>query len=785
MSGSVNTDHGDPNDDRGGNNGAWLVPLVAVLAAPLVAISAIGTWFAFSYFRVRRSVLALGLLAYALVAVFFAPALVNLFVSSWIHTLPDMINQKLPVFNGILLFILQQAPLSLPLGVGLGLIYCSYRWFTRPAWEEYIFRATPWEMYQRRRNIDDIKHDRHGPLNGTTLGITHYGKKIVQTDNEARAHTLTVGASGTGKTTTLMSKARDAIRRGQGLIFIDLKGGQDVPEILSLFAKRYDRKFQHWLMQPRGEEYTGPAEGGPSFYDPLARGEATRRKDLLIASREWGSNAEYYKIQASDYLQVLFNVLIKNPNTNISTLADTVTLLNPKLLQERAIKGGLGQDPEYAVLMQGIDEMNDQKLSKGKLDAIESLRSQLNTILQSVAGTWLQVDPKHERDIDLFKAAHEGQIVVFSLDSSNYQELSGLVANLIIQDLKTITSELRADPAQKPVQVFIDEFSAIGSDNIVGLVNKSRDAYMPVTLSTQALADLKKVDPAFMEQMLDIINCFIIHRANTEDSAEVYAGLSGKVRRKKFRQSVEHSSHLFGLGRGRGSGTGTVEDVEEYKVMPNEVQELEMGNMIYISKSPQRLERVLVIPEDDAMTSNIQRATFNPTLEDVKRGKELVTVPLPSLAVADDVVEKEGEATMASPFPTDMERPSSITLEKAPVSSGPALNLNGKLSRPPAAPNPQRRPAPAPVPVRPRPEMPQRASETPPTPSAPRFPGKAPVAPAPRLEAAPVPVPVKPAPKPQRQVQAKPEPQRQREAKPEVLQPTTPKPPRKRDEFEF
>lgn len=775
MSGSVNTNLGDPNeDDRNGGNGAWLVPLVAFLAAPLVALSAIATWFTFSYFRVRRSVLALGLLLYVLIAAIFAPKIIGLFIASWTQTLPDIFRQEIPVVGGIFLFILQQAPLSLPLGVGLGLLYSSYRWLTRPVWEEYVFRATPWEIYLRRRNISDIKSDKNGPLNGTTLGITRYGHKIVQTDNEARAHTLTVGASGTGKTTTLMSKARDAIRRGQGLIFVDLKGGQDVPEILSLFAKRYDRSFQHWLMQPRGQEYTGPAEGGPSFYDPLARGEATRRKDLLIASREWGANAEYYKIQASDYLQVLFNVLIKNPNPNVSTLGDTVTLLNPNTLWERAIKGGLGQDPEYAVLMQGIDEMKDTKLSKGKLDAIESLRSQLNTLLQSVAGTWLQTDPKHERDIDLFKAAHEGQIVVFSLDSSNYPELSALVANLIIQDLKTITSELRADPAQKPVQVFIDEFSAIGSDNIVGLVNKSRDAYMPVTLSTQALADLRKVDPAFMDQMLDIINCFIIHRANTEDSAEVYAGLSGKVRRKKFRQSVEHSSALFGLGRGRGSGSGTVEDVEEYRVMPTEVQELNMGEHIYISKSPQRIERVLVIPEDDAMTSNIQRTAFNPTVADIKLGKEATLVHTPALA--DGVVEEEDEpqARMASPFPTDVERPA-LNMTKPPVAPERALNLNGGLRKPAVTPKPElpKAQAPEPEPI---------VAATPAFPSAPRFPkpsttATSPAQPAPLPEALTKRPVVKAAPK----VSPAPTPTLPQE----ILQPTTPKPPRRRDEFEF
>jgi len=773
MSGSTNPVGDSGRDEKESSNATWLLPLIALIAVPLLVLSAAATWLLFSVVHIRRSVIALALLAYALIASIFIVPIVNLFVSSWVHTMPDIFTQKVPVVGGVLLLVAQQAPLSLPLGVAAGLIYASYRWFNRPVWQTIKFRRTPWELYALRKNTRDIKNDQHGPENGTTLGVTDYGRKIVQTDKEASAHTLVVGASGSGKTTELMSKARDAVRRGHGLIFIDLKGGKDVPEILNLFAKRYDRKFRHWLIQDPTKPYAGPATG-PSYYDPIARGDATRRKDLLIAGRSWeGGNAEYFKIQASSYLQMLFNVQIAKPDRTVSTFADVVALLDPKALQTRAIP--LGKDPNYQLIVKDIDRLNDAKLSKGMMDAVDGLRSEFTTILHSSAGKWLQMDPAGEHQIDLFRAAHEGEIVVFSLDSSNYQELARLVANLIIQDLKTVTSELREDPVRKPVQIFVDEFSAIGSDNIIGLINKARDANMPVTFSTQALGDLRKVDPTFTDQVLGIINSFIIHRANTEDDAEVYAGLTNKVVRKKFRQAVEHSSNRIGLGRGKGTGAGTVEDVEEYRVLPKEIQDLKMGQNIYITKSPLRLERVNVIPEDDAMTSNFTRTQYAPTTQDIAAGLTATTVSMPILAngMVDEADETAPSMMSLRPLEDDTAFPTIISTEPQQRSS---LNLNLNKGFPAQRQEEQRpRAVPAAPPPATTPSVPVRPVAKPHPVAVPNRPVRA------------VPQPIKPAvpARPPVPLTAKPDVLADKTKSSNPIKPSTPKPPRRKDEFEF
>lgn len=590
-----------------------IIGAILLIATPLTLLSAFASYLAFAKLKIRMSVIFwFGLVPYLIGFAIFNEKAIELFSTSWRVTIPGIVEKTIPASSGVFQLLIQQAPISIPLGIIIGLGWAAYRWRTRPAWlAEPEFRLTPFEFYRKKKNIKDIKADKNSPYDGMTLGISkHEGKKIVQTYEESRAHTLVLGASGSGKTTTLMSRLRDSIKAGQGLVFIDLKGGPDIPDAVSKLATRYGKELIHWTMQPKGVPYDGPAKDGPAYYDPIARGEATRRKDLLIESREWSE--DYYKIEASSYLQKLFAVLVETPQKGISTLSDVVQLLNPKYLQERAIP--LGARAEYQDIVRSIDHLNDEKLDRGKAAAINGLGSQLETLLHSIAGPYLQLDPKGNNNINLREAAHKGDIIVFSLDSSNYGELASLVANLIIQDLKTVSSELRNDKADrdyKPFQVVIDEFQAIDSSNIIGFINKSRDAKMPVTLATQTLGDLRAVkdNPAFLDQLLGIVNSFIIHKTNQVNDAKIFAGLTGTVIRKKFNESVKYSTGL--INRGAASGQGSIQDVEETTIMPDQIQRLKQGEFIYVNLAANKIMQILCIPEEEDKVVEAKKITLD------------------------------------------------------------------------------------------------------------------------------------------------------------------------------
>ena len=65
---------------------------------------------------------------------------------------------------------------------------------------------------------------RDAGADGVTLGVDGDGRPVVLSDRQLSAHALIVGASGAGKSTTLLTILTDHIRRGRPVVAIDMKG---------------------------------------------------------------------------------------------------------------------------------------------------------------------------------------------------------------------------------------------------------------------------------------------------------------------------------------------------------------------------------------------------------------------------------------------------------------------------------------------------------------------------------------------------------------------------------
>lgn len=580
------------------------VGLLVFIVSPLTMLSMFGVYFAFSKLKIKLSVIfwCFFVPILLLVAIFWQFSLEN-FIQSFTQTVPKIFEtQNNPNFWYLLLAMLQQAPLAIPAGVLVGLFYSWTNYRNRPDWlEEPKYRLTPIQIWKKRKTIKDISLGRNNPTDGMTLGVSDEGKRLVQTYEESVGHTLIVGAVGSGKTRTIVSRIRDDVKNGQAICLIDLKGDPKLAQEVGDLAFRNDRPFYHFLMQPKQEEYHGPALNGPAHYDPIGRGDPTRRKDLLIATRNWSE--EHYKIQTSSILQLVMSVIVANPDPSVSTLTDVTRLLDPLELKKRSLP--LSGNPNYSDIIHQIDTLVDKKIDPNLKSAINGFASQLSVLLNSVAGPWLKKDPTNTNNIDLMRAALNQEVIVFTLDSSNYEDQSRLIANLIIQDLKTVSSELRRyqnGAGGQRMSIIVDEFSAIGSDNVLGLINKSRDARMPVTLSTQTLADLNQESHTLREQLLGIVNSYIIHRTNLYSDAEELASLAGKVTKKRLTENVSYTKGLF--GGGAGSGKGNIVDVEEYNISPGDIQKLKTLEFFYLNKNPMRFVKGKGVFENTDLIDN-------------------------------------------------------------------------------------------------------------------------------------------------------------------------------------
>lgn len=518
-------------------------------------------------------------------------------------------------------------PFDLMIG---GLLLGGYLWFLNyrtPQWKKPEPTASLLDRWRKRRNVASLQAAQIDSSDGATIGVDdRTGEPVTVDDTSLARHCLVVGGVGSGKTTTSKRILGNRIRRGQPVIAVDLKASLDLPEYLRAMAKRHNRPYYEWSLT------------GPLHYDPLRHGDPSRRKDLLIGSMEFGTgDSAIFKTVAEDYLQLAFKVgdLIPSP---LSTLEDVTSLLDPTALASRLSPYALVRPDLWQQAKEILDDADPVTRS-----GLRGLRLRLRNMATSVAGPYLSsppIDPstglpRTDLLLDLRKAVEEGAVVCFSIDSSNYEQIASSVAGLIIQDLKTLSSQMRHAGNSTPVQVFIDEFSSVDSVNILGLLAKSRDAGMPVMLATQSLADLMRNEPQFVDQVLDICGTFLVHRVNTFEAAERLALLAGKKITLKEQVGVEAFNSLMAGGRsiGTATGVGRISEEEVFVVDPTAVQQLGTGECYLIAKGKRaedQSQRLLVVPE---IPSRVAVALAKGA---GKPPAGLVTEPVQATAVADD-----------------------------------------------------------------------------------------------------------------------------------------------------
>lgn len=698
--------------ERPGPDSFWTrmaVYLAAAILLPISALTAGTAWILFHFARMRwwapAPVAALGLLW--MLATGGIADHISGHITSLANTFASIGGED-SVGSGLAAaipgYLWSQLPLGLFIGGTWATIALGWRWVRRPAWERREIR--PGLLLKRRykKTAAEIAAGVNPPSDGVTVGVaidlrdprfaagkpgTPYGERTVLTDAEGAGHCLVVGGSGSGKTQTMLVGARDVMQRGHGLVVVDCKGGPDVPAQIAEWAAEYDRDFYHWEMFDPRAGYEGPAEG-PGFYNPIGRGDPSRRKDLLLGSQAnaWQGEAEYYKSIIGDYLQTMFTVMDLVPAPpGVDTFKDVSAMLSPAALVARAANIPKDRYPDLALSLQHVAELGDRERS-----AISNMYARLNTLTASIAGQWLRFDPNKERDIDLVDIADRGAVVVFSLDSSNYEETTSLLAGLIVQDLKTVSSTLRESPAATPMHVYIDEFSAVDATNIYGLLAKARDARMPVTLATQALADLKRREPYFDAQVLGIVSSFLIHRANSEEDARIFSGLAGVDRRMVHRVATEGTTGAMGtVGAAAATGSGYLQDEEAYRVDPGVFQRLRQGQCVFIAKMPEDryVSPVQVVLEDHtAMHARTPAIQPDYRTRPAPRTSTAETFPYPGTLVTPSTTPNRAPAVEppTAPPPPPPARPTRPNLQAPP--KPPPASAGTEGARPAAAPVP-------------------------------------------------------------------------------------------------
>jgi conjugal transfer pilus assembly protein TraD len=406
------------------------------------------------------------------------------------------------------------------------------------------------------------------------LGVDERRRPVVLTEPQLATHGLIVGASGAGKSTTLLTILEDRIRRGRPMVAIDLKGSPAFARELGRAAVAAGRPFGLWTLD------------GPSHWNPVAHGNPTVLKDKLIAAERF--TEPHYQRAAERYVQTVFRVLAVAQPGRPARLDEVVALMDPQRLAwtlrdlDRSLAGGV------------LDYVAG--LTPDQHSAIRGLGTRLAVLTESEAGPFLlpAAPGTGGHTIDLGRTLEGPEVVLFSLNSNLYGKLAAQVGTLVVQDLTVAVGQrLAASGGAPPLQamVAIDEFSAVGSDNALALLARGREAGVAVLLATQELTDLDRAAPGFREQVLGIISLKLAHRQDVPASARMISDMIGT-------ELVWDTTHNVQSPLGRRSPSrGTRRQVERPQVHPNEIKTLNTGQAVMITKTPTaRTTRVQVTP---------------------------------------------------------------------------------------------------------------------------------------------------------------------------------------------
>ncbi len=417
-----------------------------------------------------------------------------------------------------------------------------------------------------------------GSSGATVLGRDGHGRPVILRDEQLAAHGLILGASGSGKTTTLLTILSDHIRRGRPVIAIDMKGSPAFTRQLEAAAVAAGRPFRLWTLD------------GPGRWNPLQHGNATELKDKLIATERF--TEPHYQRAAERYVQVALLALRELHPGVPPTLSEVVDAMEPARLLTLARELPFARTERIEQYVAG--------LTRDQLSAVRGLGTRLAIVSESHVGQFLEpaTGGRGENDtIDVRRAMERGEVVCFSLNSSSYGTLASQVGALVVQDLiAAVGGRLEAGsgwpvPPERQATLAIDEFSALGGPQVIGLVARSREAGMPLLLCTQEFADLERAAPGLRDQISGSTAVKLIHRQDVPASALTVAQMAGTVRRWEETQLT--GTLLSGAPTGRGSRRL----VEQYVVHPNEVKTLRTGEAVVISKTPRaRVAKVRVMP---------------------------------------------------------------------------------------------------------------------------------------------------------------------------------------------
>jgi len=473
------------------------------------------------------------------------------------------------------------------------------------------------------------------------------------------------GATGFGKTTDIVALVRGALEAPAAqplripLVYINLKPDPEVTEAMRRIAARAGRRFRHVSID------------GELGYNPIRHGTAgavsTRIIEVEDAAIDGGFSEPFHKANGQEllgYATKVLDELVAGGRTyerggrrlpwrrdlpHLHRIMRTKTLLGVS----HHLSGDLQLDlAEYA------EELNE---IPRKSESAEGMRARIGKMLSSTIGPLLR---EQGEGLNFEDSILAGDVVVMDLDSMQDAVAATSLANLAIKDLQAVLGHLGSqswnrtgDKITRMALIVVDEFSALGGDAVVDLLQRGRTNGAGVILATQDVGSVLETSQGLLTTILTNCNVQLVHVQS--ERAEDYAKSWGTAATLSETTQVFDDRTMLGTLTSK-SGQGSLRETREFVIHPDTLRKLAPGEIILATRDPWQQRRVLV-----------QRRMPEPLTAD-----ELQEAPLepPSTSEAPQgpqAADEPTETPSTAATPPRRRRPAPVAMEAQPRDSAP------------------------------------------------------------------------------------------------------------------
>jgi len=335
------------------------------------------------------------------------------------------------------------------------------------------------EIYSISRILNSFKKS-----NGILLGyirpfdrdtIKHNNRKLCINQTILSGGTMTSGANGSGKSTTIKAEMFQAIDNHQPVVFFDFKGEEEILDEIESVCNSKDVDY-----------YEFSARKCSFSYDPFKYLNDTGKIEALMNTKRWSTTGEdeHYKTSMKLVTQSLVNGYEHTSGSFIHGLY------------------------KYAV---------EYKPTLAEKDGYQTILKMLEILMTSRANEMFTLD-KEEINFRTDKQ----KVVCFSFISAN-KELANSMSAFILQDIMDRGTNEKFDPR---LLLCLDEFGTLENSLIIkDILEKGRSCGIQPIVSTLDLNQIAlSTSMIYVNALLGIVNNFIIHAGATKETAALFSG---------------------------------------------------------------------------------------------------------------------------------------------------------------------------------------------------------------------------------------------------------------------